>query len=106
MEYTPLGIGAAVGVGAGLLDRSDHSPNDHLHLLYRAGGLGGALYAQHKQLLPRNVAPSLVTAFAALLATRGVTKLLEHDLGTFGAVVRDPHAGHRHVAGCTSCGQR
>lgn len=112
MELLPLGVGAAVGAGAGLIDRNAASLEPkHVQLLYRAGGLAAALYAQSKRLGPPNLAPALVTAMAASLSYRATDLLLAHELtlGEFGmtsaALVPDRLATPT-AAGSCACGMR
>ena len=107
MEILPLGVGAAVGAGAGLIDRNARSlqPN-HVQLIYRAGGLAASLWAQHQGWGPPNVAPAAVAGFAASLAGRATILLLVHDISNFGmaSAQKLTNVTEAGMAGCP-CGQ-
>jgi len=89
MEFTPLLVGAAVGGGAGLVDREE-AKLAHSQLIYRVGGLLASLWAQHKGIGPANVAPAAVSAFAANTASRATALFLKGELGQFGMTGHAP----------------
>ncbi len=106
MEYLPLGVGAAVGLGAGLVDREE-AKLPHSQLLYRGGGLAASLWAQHKGMGPPNLAPSLVAAFAATLAARTTALFLAGTLHEFGATrrgVAQPWGDYQYETNPTAAG--
>jgi hypothetical protein len=99
-EYIPLGVGAAVGVGMGLVDRAKIG---HEQLLYRGGGLAAALLAQHQGWGAGTIAPAAVTSFAAHFAARAVGDFLSPG-SSFGDVSAGVGAGGAAPAGDCGCG--
>jgi hypothetical protein len=101
MEFTPLLVGAAVGGGAGLVDREE-AKLAHSQLIYRVGGLVASLWAQHKGIGPANVAPAAVSAFAANTASRATALFLKGELHEFGMTAHPPRLALPTAAGATS----
>jgi hypothetical protein len=72
MNYTPLGVAAAVGLADGAMEKGVVSTNgvSYGHLIVELGAVAGGFYAHHSQRLSPNTNYALMTAGTALFFSR------------------------------------